>query len=384
MNILRLARAADKRLQRWRARDLRTVLVNARRRMNYTVVAPIVEAMKNDQRVKFCFVSSEEPAKAREIYREGGPDLEIISPLKGASKRVDAYLVADLIWFAMPRGACRIFMFHGVAGKFSHVYDTPHRSMREWERLFFINQRRLDNFIRAGAIGPASTAAKLVGMPKVDCLVNGSLDRTVILERLGLDPGQPAVLYAPTWSADSSLNLMGEEIVERLGKAGYAVIVKLHDGSLMPGRFFSGGIDWAARLSPILKRCGGLLADGGDCCPFLAASDLLITDHSSVGFEYLLLDRPIVRIHIDRLIESTNINPDYVDIMSSVSMTITRPDQVVRAVEASLSDPTSKSLDRKVVATELFYDPGSATARAVGELYDAIELDPLASASNDR
>jgi len=97
-----------------------------------------------------------------------------------------------------------------------------------------------------------------------------------------------------------------------------------------------------------------------------------------------LLDRPIVRIHIDRLIESTNINPDYVDIMSSVSMTITRPDQVVRAVEASLSDPTSKSLDRKVVATELFYDPGSATARAVGELYDAIELDPLASASNDR
>jgi len=376
MNIVRLARNADKKLQRWRDQDLRTVLVNARRSMNYSIVAPIVEAMKTDRRVKFYFVSSEEPGRAREIYRDGGPDLDIISPFKAASKRVDAYLVADLIWLAMPRGACRIFMFHGVAGKYGHVYDTPRGSMREWDRLFFINQRRLDNFINARAIDPDSRAARLVGMPKTDCLVDGSLDRDTILEKMGLDPGRRVILYAPTWSADSSLNLMGEEIIKRLGGAGFAVIVKLHDGSLMPGRFFSGGIDWRARLSPLLRKTGGILAAGGDCCPFLAASDVLVTDHSSVGFEYLLLDRPLVRIHVDRLIAGTSVNPDYVEIMSRVSTTIMRPAEIVTAVEASLADPISKSAERKAVATDLFYGPGSATARAVTELYDAIELAP--------
>ena len=47
--------------------------------------------------------------------------------------------------------------------------------MRDWHRLFFVNERRLRNFIAAGAIDPDSPAIRLVGMPKVDCLVNGSL-----------------------------------------------------------------------------------------------------------------------------------------------------------------------------------------------------------------
>jgi hypothetical protein len=37
-----------------------------------------------------------------------------------------------------------------------------------------------------------------------------------------------------------------------------------------------------------------------------------------------------------------------------------------------------------MAAKELFYGAGSATARAVSELYDAIELDAPVSASNDR
>jgi len=335
MNVLKVLRKADKKVQRLRYRDTRRILVNARRPMNYAIVAPVVEAMKNDPRVRFYFVSSEQPDLAWHVYREGGPDLEIISPLRAALIRFDAYLVADLVWLAIPRGACRIFMFHGVAGKYSHVYDVPSRSMREWDRLFFINARRLNSFLACGVIDSDSSSARLVGMPKVDCLVDGSLNRNDVLVGLGLDPSRPAVLYAPTWSANSSLNVMGEELVERLGAAGYTLIVKLHDGSLMPGRFFSGGVDWRARLEPLLKKTGGLLVTAGNSCPFLAAADVLITDHSSVGFEYLLLDRPLIRIHVSDLISGTDVNPDYVDIISRVSTTIARPSEAVSAVQSS-------------------------------------------------
>ena len=38
----------------------------------------------------------------------------------------------------------------------------------------------------------------------------------------------------------------------------------------------------------------------------------MITDHSSAGFEFLLRDRPLVRIHRPALLERANIHPDYV------------------------------------------------------------------------
>ena len=121
--------------------------------------------------------------------------------------------------------------------------------MRRWHRFFFVNRRRMRNFISAGAIDASSDAPRLVGMPKVDCLVDGSLQRDPILTGLNLDPARPTVLYAPTWSAASSLNLMGMELVSGLLERSWNVVVKLHDRSRDPRPFYSGGIDWAARLS---------------------------------------------------------------------------------------------------------------------------------------
>jgi CDP-glycerol glycerophosphotransferase (TagB/SpsB family) len=267
-------------------------------------------------------------------------------------------------------------MFHGVAGKYSRVYDTPERSMRDWDRLFFINRRRMENYIRAGAIDPDSPAARLIGYPKLDCLVDGTLNRDEVLNGLGIDPSRHTVLYAPTWSPYSSLNVMGEHLVRRLVAAGYAVIVKLHDRSRDLQYKHSGGIDWAARLQPILRTGGGCLADGSDACPYLAAADALITDHSSVGFEYLLLDRPVVRIDIPELIARTDINPEYVALLREATTTVRDVDEAIAAVGECLGDAASLSQSRRAVARELFYEPGTATTRAVRELYDVIELDP--------
>src|SRR5215208_2924684 len=96
---------------------------------------------------------------------------------------------------------------------------------------------------------PTICRAPLVGYPKLDCLVDGSLDPAAIRTRLGLDPGIPTVIYAPTWSPHSSLNAMGLEIIERLAAEGLQVIVKLHDRSYDRRERGSGGIDWARRLS---------------------------------------------------------------------------------------------------------------------------------------
>ena len=374
--ILGLARHADKRLRRWHDSG-RAVLINARTPMNYAIVRPVLDAVRRDERITFYFTASEQPSMAREIYCEAGADARLISPLRASMMRFDAYITADLLWVKLLRGTCRIFMFHGVAGKYGNVYDSPDSSMREWDRLFFINKRRMRNFITSGAIDHDSPAARLVGYPKLDCLVDGSLKRDDALRSIGIDPRRQTVLYAPTWSPYSSLNSMGEELVKRLCAAGYAVIVKLHDRSRDPARIHSGGVDWVSRLEPVLRQSEGHLASGSDASPYLAAADVLITDHSSVGFEYLLVDRPLIRIEVPELIAATNIHPDYVSLMAEASITVQTAEQAAAAVERSLSDPLGQSDSRKAVADELFFRPGTATSRAVRELYEVLELDPV-------
>src|SRR5262249_18653462 len=161
-----------------------------------------------------------------------------------------------------------------------------------------------------------SPAACLIGMPKVDCLVDGTLRRDRILAEFGLDPSRPTVLYAPTWSPASSLNHLGVELVERLAQMPINLIVKLHARSRDPRPRYSGGVDWMGRLEPILDRSHAFLARSANITPCLVAADVMVTDHSSCGFEYLLLDRPLVRIDMPGLISLANVHQDYVDLLA--------------------------------------------------------------------
>jgi CDP-glycerol glycerophosphotransferase (TagB/SpsB family) len=375
--IIGLAREID---THWRRRwdpDLRCVLLNARLPMEYAMMACVHLRMRKDERVNFYFTSPVDAGDRNRIFAEAGDGIRRISPFRAAFMKFDAYLAADFIWTTLPRGTRRVQMFHGVAGKYGNIYDRPAQSVREWDRLFFINQRRLNNFIATGAIDEKSGAARLVGMPKTDCLVDGSLDRNQILSSLGLDPSRPTLIYAPTWTTYSSLNAIGEELVRELVRAGYNLIVKLHDNSLDPNRpVNSGGIDWAGRLKPILSAGTGHLAKQGNISPYLVAADLMISDHSSAAFEYLLLDRPLIRIEMDELIARTNIHPDYVALLVEASTSVRTVAQAIAAVERELADPGRLSAQRKSVAEQLFYKPGTATDRAVRELYELMELSP--------
>ena len=368
-------RGLDKRWQRNRGGDRRQILVDGRTAMNYATVAPVVERLQEDPRINVFFTASESPHLLKEIYADARPPHELVKPKTAALMHFDAYLTADFLWARLPRGTRRVQTFHGVAGKYRTVYDSPTDSMRGWNRLFFINKRRLQNFVDTGAVDADSPAIRLIGMPRLDCLVDGSLNRDEILSSIGIDPSRKTVLYAPTWSRYSSVATMGEDLVKRLGAAGYAVIVKLHDRSRQADNYHSGGVDWGARLEPLLKETGGVLAAGSNSSSYLMAGDVLISDHSSVGFEYLLLDRPLIRIHMPELLEKTDIEPVYVQLMSEAATSVTNVDELSAAVDQNFAAPAAKSAARQYVAGEMFYKPGSATDRAVAEMYDVIELD---------
>lgn len=358
----------------------RRILVDGRTPVNYTMVAPVVRALRTDPRVEILFTASEEPDRLADIYREA-PDARTIDPRRAAMMKFDAYVASDFMWASLPRGTSRVQVFHGVGGKYG--FDVPDASMRDWDRLFFVNERRLRNFIASGAIPADSPAIRLIGMPKTDCLVDGTFDRDDVLTAMGLDPALPTVLYAPTWSPASSLNAMGIDLVAGLLRTGINVIVKLHDRSRDLRERYSGGVDWAGRMAPVIQGGRGVIAPGHDISPYLVAADLMITDHSSAGFEYLLRDRPLVRIHRPALIELANIHQDYVALLASVSDSVDDVTGALAAVSRGLADPSVRRTERLTAAADLFHGPGGATARSVRALYEVIELEPAATGQTE-
>ena len=362
-------------------RARKQVLFDAVSPMSFAIFRPIYERLKRDPRIEMWFTAHGQVWQPQEIYGPPGIVENVVPASHAAWMKVDLYVNADfwdMTW--LHRRTRRVHLFHGVAGKYG--LDAPvdlAPTIATFDCLMFANVDRRRRWVEAGLVPDDPVRAGLVGYPKVDALVDGSLDRGQIASALGLDPRVPTVIYAPTWSPHSSLNSMGEEAIERLAACGLQVIVKLHDRSYDRRDRGSGGVDWAERLAKYDSHPLVRVAHGGDSSPLLAASDLLISDHSSIAFEFMLLDRPVVVLDRPGLVQQAAINPEKVNLLRSAAVVVHEPVALPAAVSSALHQPDTMSAERQSVAAQLFYKPGSATHRAVDLIYMLIEL-PAAAA----
>jgi CDP-glycerol glycerophosphotransferase (TagB/SpsB family) len=283
------------------------------------------------------------------------------------------------------RVARRLNFFHGVAGKYD--LDCPASlplGLRRYDRIAFPNEGRLTAYVDAGIASP--TQAALVGYPKVDALVRGRGDAAEAARSLGLDASRPTAIFAPTFSTASVLHEAGETIIETLLDTGCNVIAKLHDRSLDPDPRFNGGVDWRRQLHRFSANPAFLLARGGDSTPYVRASDLMVSDHSSIAFEFCVLDRPVIVFEAPRLASAARINPEKIALLRSAALVVHDARSLRGAVTASLANPSAGSAARRQVAEQVFYRPGSATERAVSLVYELLELDasPVSSQVKSR
>jgi CDP-glycerol glycerophosphotransferase (TagB/SpsB family) len=156
------------------------------------------------------------------------------------------------------------------------------------------------------------------------------------------------------------------------------VIIKPHARSFDLDARYSGGIDWRVRLRGIEAPGRVALSEDGDASPLLAASDLLVTDHSSIGFEFCLLDRPLIVFDAPDLTTVARINPERIVALRSAARVVTHAADVGRAANEEIAAPDRLRHARAAVAQALFYEPGTATSRALTVVYDLLGLLPSA------
>jgi len=331
--------------------------------------------MRNDPRVELWVTTNDAAWNPAATFGPTAFAGRLVSASDARWMKFDAYINTDfwnMTW--LPRQTRRIHLFHGVAGKYG--LDAPTHIapvVATFDRLMFPNRDRLMRYAEAGLVDPDSPTAALIGYPKVDCLVDGSLDKAAIQAGLGLDPSAPTVLYAPTWSPYSSLVGSGESIITSLAALGLNVIVKLHDRSYDRSARASGGIDWGSRIERLCARHGVHFTRDMDVAPYLYAADVLVTDHSSVGFEFMLLDRPLLVVDCPELVARARVSAGKASLLRSASDLVAAA-AVARGVERALSDPLRQSAQRREVAADMFYRPGGAGVRAIRCVYSLLGL----------
>lgn len=152
----------------------------------------------------------------------------------------------------------------------------------------------------ASAFGIPPERIVVTGDPRDDVLLTGtpaerrSAAGTRIAE-LGGDPGARRILYAPTWrdgAADPSApdSATWDELVAWLERTGSELWLRTHP--LGKGDYEAG----PAR-SPRIRLLS--VSDVPDVTPLLPAFDALITDYSSIAYDFSLVGAPIVFLAAD-------------------------------------------------------------------------------------
>ncbi|MCY0925632.1 bifunctional glycosyltransferase family 2 protein/CDP-glycerol:glycerophosphate glycerophosphotransferase [Streptomyces sp. H27-H1] len=210
------------------------------------------------------------------------------------------------------------------------------------------------------------------GYPRNDALVaahrseanSGERVRGPLAGELGIDPEKKVLLYAPTFraNADGAVERFQfpfdvEEFADRLGDR-FTLLVRTHylnSVSLPPSV--------AGRIIDVSRH--------HDITPLLELADGLITDYSSVMFDYAVLDRPMLFFAYDYEKYANDIRGTYFDLKEKApGPVVATADELLQALSAfEEADAKYAEARQRFLAEFGEYDRGDAARRIVDKFF---------------
>lgn len=196
------------------------------------------------------------------------------------------------------------------------------------------------------------------GYPRDDILQSGQAEaiQTSVRTRLGIDPVKKIILYAPTWRDDQPDHVDHLDVARFAAELGddYVVLIRGHSRTLLPGE--------NVHAANVLDVTGY-----PDVSQLFLVADSLVTDYSSVMFDFSVTGKPIYFFTPDLLHYRTNLRGFYFDLMAVA------PGPVVSTLEELLHTIQNPAVNRpefreKYVAWQLRFNPrddGNAAHRVV-------------------
>ncbi|MFJ5639404.1 CDP-glycerol glycerophosphotransferase family protein [Streptomyces sp. NPDC093223] len=257
------------------------------------------------------------------------------------------YLGADLLDRPGARLGLDVPQMLRRADRWDHSLVANRHSELVWERAY-----------------PCHFGSARTGSPRNDVLVAGG--PTDFRDRYGIPAGHTVVLYAPT-----RRDYVRGGHVERIDLARFAadlgadhtLVVRLHP-ALATGPARGLGLAELHRRGIVVDATGE-----PDVERVLLAADVLVTDYSSVMFDYANLDRPIV-VHADDWAAYTASRGTYLDITAEAPGHVSRSYEDLARLFASGGWRDEESARLRAVFRARFceFDDGRAAERVVRTL----------------
>ncbi|MFD8795359.1 bifunctional glycosyltransferase/CDP-glycerol:glycerophosphate glycerophosphotransferase [Streptomyces vinaceus] len=242
------------------------------------------------------------------------------------------------------------------------------RGADQWDYLLSANRHSTLVWERAV---PSSYTTLEYGYPRNDAFHRAtSQDVTALRERLGIPPGSTAVLYAPThrdYRRSRPEHLDFERVLRDLGPR-FTILARTHltyaDAPAQPVHH------------PRLIDVSGHPSVEELCL----ASDALVTDYSSLMFDYAALDRPIV-IHADDWEAYEAARGTYFDLRTCPPGAIARTEDELVDIFTTGHWRGSRSAQLRAAFRSRFcsYDDGHAAERVVRRVFlnDPVPTPPI-------
>lgn len=266
-------------------------------------------------------------------------------------------------------GAVKVQLWHGISVKHLLLRLARHLSIldptlrRPWETAaradYVLSTADMFDDFWHGVFG----APHLIraGQPRNEVIVREATPRELIgttAENFVAPAAQrqrPAVLVAPTWQreADKPMLMDGSfmrECVQLAKEEDVDVFFKLHPAFPSQPAQVSGRFHFVPR--------------GLDIYPHLKNFDALVTDYSSIMFDYLLADKPVLRVDIGPGAHQT-FEPDFSLVPDISFAAIYQRDSFRDVLISELSTDTRRA--ERLLMRDLIYptDPLQATDRIV-------------------
>lgn len=202
-----------------------------------------------------------------------------------------------------------------------------------------------------------------IGYPRIDLTINTTANeaREYLAEHLNLKKN-PIILYCPTWRGknvndpENSLLNIFEEIKLLNQKLPHQVLVKLHPF-----------VYSKAKEMPELKPY--LVPDFLDTNQLMPAVDLMITDYSSIFFDFLVTDKPIV-FYVPDLDKYQNERGVYIDLCALPGPVADNIQDVITLVSnESYKDADVQEKYAKFKHNFVNYENGSVTERLIESVF---------------
>ena len=204
------------------------------------------------------------------------------------------------------------------------------------------------------------------GYPRNDKLINYTQnDINDIKEKLNIKTNKKIILYAPTFRDDEhksglgytyKLNIDFDKLKKELGK-DYVILIRAH-------YFIANSFDFNKYKDFVYN-----VSDYDDINDLYIISDLLITDYSSVFFDYAILKRPILFYMYDYKNYKTKLRDFYLDLKELPGPIIEKQEDLVKDIK-QIDKVFNKYKEYYQTFNKKFnpYEDGKSSIRVVKEI----------------